>query len=572
MKALTRFRAVALALGVVLAVGCSTDEASSPTQPPPNPVPPPVGINVSVTASNNSLEVDSTSPSIITIQATRADNGAPVPNLTQATVTTTLGGFGSVGGPQQTTVELINGQGQVTLFAGGTIGTATIRATVAGGVGLASVNVHERGDGGTFFVQSVSPNTGSPQGGETVTIIGGGFEDPIRVTFDGVPAQIQFASTTQIRVTTPPLLAGLPPGGTQAVTVAVTIRRNTPDERTDSLPSGFVYTNGGGGGILQPSVFSVTPASGPNEGGTQVTINGDGFEAPVQVKFGTGSNDAGFNGAEAQILSVTRTRIVVVSPPTSCAAPCAPPNPNALVNILVKNTSTGRATVASSAFRYGSQIIITAISPGEGPPTGGTTVTIFGQGFDEPVAVTMAGHGQQVISVSGSEIVARTVAIALSGCSNVSGPTTVTNIETGDTATGPTFTYIVPRPTIFGVSPNSGSQAGNTLVNVNGQNFSQNVVVEFIVGGASFSGSVQSVSANQISVRTPSIPNSVLETETCDENGDPPVTDPPTPDPDGERYLPTQASVKVTDAASGCTVTLEGAFRYNPSDTSCRGD
>ena len=63
MKALTRFRTVALALGVILAVGCSTDEASSPTQPPQNPVPPPVGINVSVSASNNSLEVDSTSPS-----------------------------------------------------------------------------------------------------------------------------------------------------------------------------------------------------------------------------------------------------------------------------------------------------------------------------------------------------------------------------------------------------------------------------------------------------------------------------------------------------------------------------
>ena len=68
------------------------------------------------------------------------------------------------------------------------------------------------------------------------------------------------------------------------------------------------------------------------------------------------------------------------------------------------------------------------------------------------------------------------------------------------------------------------------------------------------------------------MPNSVFGTEVCDDNGDPPVTDPPTPDPDGERFLATPASVKVTDPSSGCSVTLEGAFLYNPTDTTCRGD
>jgi hypothetical protein len=569
MNALTRFRAVALALGVVLAAGCSTDEASSPTAPPTTPVPPPVGINVSVTASNSSLEVDSTTPSIITIRAIRADNGQPVPNLTQATVTTTLGGFGAVGGPQTTTVELINGEAQVTLFAGGTIGTATVRAQVSGGVGITSVNVRERGTGGAFFVQSVTPNTGSPQGGEAVTIHGGGFSDPIRVTFDGVPAQIQSASETAITVTTPPLLNGLPPGGTQAVTVAVTINRNTPEELSDSLPSGFIYTNGPGG-TLQPTIFSVTPASGPNEGGTQVTINGDGFEAPVQVKFGTGSSDGNFNGAEAQVLSVTRTRVVVVAPPTSCAT-CAPPIPNQLVNILVKNQATSRFTVATSAFRYGSQIIITAISPTQGPPEGGTLVTIYGQGFDEPVAVSIGGQGQQVVSVSGSQIVIRTVPIVVQTCANGGGAVSVTNIETGESAVGPAFSFLVSRPTISSASPGSGSQSGGTSVTINGSNFSAPVLVEFIVGGSTFTGSVTSTSSTSIHVQTPSIPNSAMDTATCDENGDPVPPD-PTPDPDGEKYLPTSANVKVTNTVSGCSVTLNGGFLFNPTDSSCRGD
>jgi len=570
MKALTRFRAVALALGVVLAVGCSTDEASSPTQPPPNPVPPPVGINVSVTASNPSLEVDSTAPSIITIRATRADNGQPVPNLTQATVTTTLGGFGSVGGPQSTTVELINGEAQVPLFAGATIGTATVRASVPGGVGITSVNVRERGTGGAFFIGSVSPGTGSPQGGDTVVISGNGFSDPIRVTFGGRQASIQFATETQITVTTPPCSfsgtdACFAAGASTPTDVSVIVNLNTPEQAQDTLSGGFVYQAGGGGGTLQPVIFSVTPASGPDEGGTQVTINGDGFEAPVQVRFGTGTLFA-----EAQVLSVTRSRIVVRTPPFSeIGPPGTVPN---LVNITVINQNSGRTGLATNAFRYGVFMQITAISPGEGPPTGGTTVTIFGQGFDEPVAVTMANRGQQVISVSGSEIVVRTVAIALAGCANVEGPTTVTNIESGDSATGPTFSYIVPRPQIFGISPISGPQSGNTLVTISGQNFSSNAVVKFLVGGSTFTGSVQSTNPSSITVRSPAVPNSVFGTEVCDDNGDPPQTDPPTPDPDGERYLATQASIEVTDVASGCTVTLEGAFTYNPTDTSCRGD
>ena len=88
--------------------------------------------------------------------------------------------------------------------------------------------------------------------------------------------------------------------------VSVIINLNEEGQATDSLSPGFSYVNGGGGGILQPTVFSVTPSSGPNEGGTQVTINGDGFEAPVAVDFG----DVG-NEVAAQVVSVSRTRIVV---------------------------------------------------------------------------------------------------------------------------------------------------------------------------------------------------------------------------------------------------------------------
>ena len=284
----------------------------------------------------------------------------------------------------------------------------------------------------------------------------------------------------------------------------------------------------------------------------------------MAVDFGDPGNEVA-----AQILSVSRTRIVVFSP---AATGNGAPNLNQLVDVRVTNQSSGRTTRAVSAFRYGVDVDITSIAPGEGPATGGTVVTIFGRGFDEPVAVTLGQHAQQVLSVSGSEIVVRTVPIVVTNCADVSGPAGVVNIETGDgDLSGPNFTYRVPRPAIFNVSPFSGPQAGNTLVTVSGSNFASSMIVEFVVGGTAFAGNVQSSTSGTISVRTPAIPNSSLETEVCDENGNPVPPD-PTPDPDGERYLPVTANVRVTDPATGCTATLNGVFTFNPTDSSCRGD
>lgn len=564
MRALTRYRIPLLALGLAFTLGCSTDSPSSPTAPPTNPIPPSVGINVSVTSSTASLEAGSTSFATLVVRATRADNGQPVANLTPGTITTSLGTFGSAGGPQTLAIELVNGQATVVLFPGDTVGTASIRAAVSSGVGFASVGVREPVTD-TFFLSSVSPSTGSPQGGDIVTINGGGFSDPIRVTFDGVTAVVQSASASQIRVATPPLLGGLPAGETRAVTVAVTINLNEEGQASDSLASGFVYVNGGTG-ILQPQIFSVTPSSGPNEGGTQVTINGDGFEAPVAVEFGDGSANRPW--VAAQVLSTSRTRLVVLSP---AATGFGQGNLNQLVGIRVTNQSSGRFGIASSSFRYGTSVRITSIAPGEGPATGGTLVTIFGQGFDEPVAVTMAQHAQQVISVSGSEVVVRTVPIVITNCTDVSGATQLVNIESGDSATGPSFTYRVARPLLFSVSPFSGPQSGNTAVTLTGSNFAANMIVDFVVGGTAFTGNIVSSNSSSISARSPAIPNSALETETCDDNGNPVPPD-PTPDPDGERYLPVTANVRITDPATGCTATLNGVFTFNPTDSSCRGD
>lgn len=558
-----------LALGLAILAGCQSD---SPTEPSggtitPKPPVPPVTTTVSVTANPPQITAGSQTPVTITVDVRRSDGTIPA-DQTPVTVTTSLGEFGSLGGGQTTTtLQLVNGRAQTILFPGATIGQATVRAEVAGSSGFTNVQI---GQGATFFIAAITPSVGSPQGGEDVTIQGGGFVSPVRVTFNGTAAQVLSVSSDRIRVRTPSAVAAgipnIPVGETRPVNVVVTIRVNETGQTQDTLPNGFVYAQGGG--ILQPQVFSVTPSSGSNDGGTTVQIIGDGFEAPVQVFFGQGSA-AGFNGVEATVTSVTRTRITAITP---AARGFGQANLNQLVNVLVKNLNTGFSTVGTQLFKYGSQVLITSMGPGSGPAGGGTLVTIHGQGFDEPVAVSLGGIGQFVVSVTGSEIVFRTSGVTVSSCPpggiiTVSG-VSVTNIETGDSATSNLgFNYTVPVPVIFGVNPQAGG-VGSSVV-ISGRDFAQNVQVLF---GDATNGSSANITnqtfgtTDTVTVTVPTPPNGFsFSTEPCDGNSD--------GIPGGTRNIATPITVNVRNLdGTGCVATLSNAFTLSPQNTTCTGD
>lgn len=558
-------------LALVFAVGC---QSSSPTEPKgsgtPNTPKPPIPVttyNIAVSASPTSLAVGSLTPSKVTVQVHRTDTGQAPPDLTEVTVTTTLGEFGSVGsGLKTTTVQLVNGQGQVALFPGASQGTATLKAQLDTSAGAANVQI---GQQSTFFVSSVDPAVGSPTGGDEVRISGGGFVQPLRVTFGTAPAEVLSVTPTLIRVRTPSgTAAGANPQVGQAVpvNVGVSINVNQPSLLTDTLTNGFTYALGGG--ILQPQVLSVSPASGTNDGGTTVTIVGDGFDQPVQVLFGHGGSAANFNGVEATVQSVSRTRLVVSTP---AARGFGQGNRDQLVDILVKNLNSGFSTVAAGYYRYGSAILITAMGPGAGSYLGGTKVTIFGQGFESPVAVSLGGIGQLVLSVTGTEIIFQTVGVPVTTCpvSGVIAATgvSVTNINTGATATASnlTFSYIVPLPVITGISPNAGSVG--TTATISGVNFSTRGI-QVLFGDATngSSASINSVSADgrSISVTVPSPPPGfAFSTQTCTLDPGPPIVS-------GTQNIATPISVTVRNLdGTGCQVTLSNAFLLSPPNNTC---
>jgi PKD repeat protein len=562
---------VALFVGVWGCTSSPTEPSggsSSPITPkPPDPV---VAYTVTVTANPGEITAGSGGSSNVTVQVRRTDNGQPPPDLTRVTLTTNIGGFGTVGGPQTLELDLINGQAQAVLFAGPESGVATIRAAATIGTLQAAGTTNVRiGEAPTFFVSSVEPSVGNSAGGENVAILGGGFQSPVRVTFNGAAATVRSVSPNRIVVTTPSAsAAGVPVGvgQTATVNVAVTINVNEPDSQTDTIDRGFTYA-AGGGGIQEPQVFSLDPTSGGNDGGTTVTIVGQGFAAPVQVLFGTGSSATTFNGIQAEVLSVTPNRIVVRTP---AANGFGQNLTNQVVDVLVRNVNSGFSTVGAQQFKYGTNVEITAISQGSGPVSGGTRVLIQGSGFDEPVTVSFhfqdanVNVAQQVVSVSGREIVILTSPAVLPAACPADGiidvdSISVVNIETGDGDTANIgFNYILPTPVVSNVAPGAGA-TGSTVV-ISGRNL--NAGDSEVIFGDPTSGSSATVQAGStdtaLRVTVPNAPQGfTFQTQSCGANNA------------GTQMIPTPINITVRDLESRCLSTFRNGFLLTPPNGSC---
>jgi hypothetical protein len=554
-----------LALGLVAAMAGASCSSKSPSEPSgggtrsPIPPPPVTGFSVVVTANPGQLTTGSSSGSTINVRVVNTATGQPPPDATQLTLATTLGNFGSSTGPQQVVLQLVGGQGSAVLFPGASAGTATVTATLtcpaaftpcSGNTGAASVRIAASG---TFFVSSVTPNIGNPTGGEQVTINGGGFVSPVRVTFNGTPGQVVSVSPGAITVITPSAASAgvtVGVGQTASVPVGVTINVNQTNAASDTLANGFTYSLGGQ--PQQPQVFSVNPASGPDQGGTRVTILGQGFQAPVQVFFGSGTAGA-FNGVEATVQSVTATQIVVLTP---SATSFGQNNVDKVVDLLVKNVNSGFSTLAPQAFKYGSAVLFTSLQPDTTDWNKPIKVTIFGQGFQDPVAVDLGGIAAHILQTSGTEIQVLTSVPALTSCAGISAPSHEVNINTAQGATGPNFHYLITLPSISSIVPSKGPQGGGFPVTINGREFDfPNVSVTF---GTATVFPLPGSNSSQLIVTAPAF-TGTFPTQACPGPGG--VT--------GTMNVPAAVDVKVTNTDTTCTVTATQAFTYVPNDQTC---
>ncbi len=463
-------RRIAITLTVLALVagtfGCSSDApTSSRSGGPTGPGPSALQIRLFTSNPNPPAGTCTLIQAIVTL------NGNPVADGTGVSFSTDFGVFAQNALPLISVVTQ-NGSA-LTALCSEFAGTAVVRAsaTVGAESGSATITIafQPAAAGAGPFVSFCDPSFGPSTGGTALAIHGGRFcptsgctgteAATTRVLFivNGLAreATVTGVANDAISVLTPGFPEVTSP--TTPVEIRVTLRTNTASPVVLTLPNCFAF-----GTTLPttPTITAVLPSSGTNEGNTRVTIIGAGFQAPVQVFFGN---------VEATVVSVSFNQIVALTPP---AFGSGRDNLNQSVDVRVRNVTSGQEATLPDGFRYVQPIQITSSSPaGERVDEPFTPVTIYGHGFQAPIAGGLAGRVfAAVLSVSESEVVVLPSRPFLTSCSDVSGPVVVTNINSGDTASGSNFTYLVEltRPVITSVVPTSGPK--DTVVTITGFN------------------------------------------------------------------------------------------------------
>lgn len=288
-------------------------------------------------------------------------------------------------------------------------------------------------------ITSISPNTGSTAGGDTVTITG---ENLIRnaqqasVRFDGIIASVSNDTTTSLTVETPAHNAG---------TVDVTVTTGGGTATTQ-----FTYVS------TPPTVTSVSPSSGSIDGNETVTITGTNFLFKglyPNVSFGDGT---------AFVNSATSTSLTVTTPAHSSGT----------VDVTVSNDYGTSAVSAADQYTYGGLPVVTSVSPTSGSTAGGNSVSIhfsnweIGKGgnrvfFGDVAATSFSIDNPGVATATAPAHDAGTVDITIQGANGQSAPNA-----------NDKYTFAAPTPpTVTSVSPSSGSTAGGNTVTVHFTNW-----------------------------------------------------------------------------------------------------
>lgn len=254
-----------------------------------------------------------------------------------------------------------------------------------------------------------------------------------------------------------------------------------------------------------PTITSVTPNIGIPSGGERILIVGKNFKEPVRVLFNTGAALP----VEAFVVSRTDTTIEVLTPSVNLGAG------QQLISDIIVITQAGtaselRAELADS-FTFRNEVLTPRIStatPNSGPITGGTRVTIFGDGFQSPVQVLFGAAEARVVTVEFSQIIVEAPAgrdTSDNGSGTVTGPVAITvrNINSQTEVTlGAGFRYVSALD-VTSFRPLLGPATGGTDIVIDGVGFLSPVDVSF----AGRRATVLQVTGTRILVRTTPLPS-----------------------------------------------------------------
>lgn len=362
------------------------------------------------------------------------------------------------------------------------VNTTTITANAPAGAGVVGLTVASP-DGRTRtkpaaytydvppVISSITPNSGKESGGVFVRIDGQNFvsgSTNTQVKFGGIPA-------TQITVY-PTAITAYAPAGVGLGTVDVTV--TNPDQQTATLANGYTF-------VPPPTVQAVSPNRGSSNGGTLVTITGQGFKPGVPgTKVVIGQLEA----TGVTVLSSTQIRAVT-------------PMGNGTGKVLVMNPDYQTGELAN-AYTFVYPPTVMQAMPPFGANAGGNTVWLGGYGF-QPGATVHFGAAQATIqSLTGNLITV--TAPPGSGQAQIK----VTNPDGQQGVFATPYSYsATPAPFIVLLTPTHGPVGGR--IYIYGQNFvpgSGNTTVRF---GAWTATTRTVLSSNWIQVNAPAGSGSV---------------------------------------------------------------
>ncbi|XP_070541075.1 fibrocystin-L-like [Ptychodera flava] len=286
-------------------------------------------------------------------------------------------------------------------------------------------------------IDSVSPSSGSINGGTVLTITGSGFhEDDTSVDIDGSDCDITSLTISEIVCTT---------AAHSAEAVDLTVTSGSIAYSAES----YTYSN-----AQTPTVSSVSPGQGTS--GDTITIGGTGFSGT------TSDVEVTIDGVSCSVTSSSTTSIQCDVGVHSAGT----------FDVVVYIDSKGLAT-SSSTFEY--QLEISSISPTECSFGGGRIVTIDGDGFDsDNTQVTICDNECVIDNVTATQVLCEAPANE-----NLASGTQVCDVEVTISTSGSTtsssdaFTYESSMtPIITSVSPTRGGTGGGTTVTITGTGFS----------------------------------------------------------------------------------------------------
>ncbi|WP_378146575.1 IPT/TIG domain-containing protein [Cnuibacter sp. UC19_7] len=321
-----------------------------------------------------------------------------------------------------------------------------ITAVAPAGTGTVDVTVVGAGDCGTATdddgydyvapptITGLDPTGGPETGGTVVTITGDGLTGTTGVLFGDVPAaSVTVVSDTEVQAVTSPHAPA---------TVPVTVQH--PGGDVDA--GDFVFLD-------VPTITTITPDQGPEDGGTTVVITGEGFDGATGVTF-DGLPGTGFTvDSDTQITVVT------------------PPHAPATVPVVVLHPN-GDSPAEEFTFVAGTEI--DTVTPPGGPEEGGTVVTIIGTCFTGATAVLFGDTPATSFTVDSDTQI---TAVAPAGVGIVD--VTVVGSAACGTDTLPGGYEYTDDPVIGTITPTTGPETGGTVVTITGSNLGGATSVTF---------------------------------------------------------------------------------------------